>query len=93
MSWREVRESVKRETDRCGGSVVAAVRPSLMAKSSAPRMVVWGWSFQLVEVCRVGRYMAALVEGGEGMCEPSVKMKKVSLYLVERRVRKRAFPW
>ena len=36
--------------------------------------------------------MAALMEGGKGVCEPSVKMKKVSLYFVERRDRNRAFP-
>ena len=37
--------------------------------------------------------MAALVDGGEGRCEPSVYIWNVFLYVVERRVRKRAFPW
>lgn len=46
----------------------------------------------MVEVRRVRRYMVALVEGGERMWEPSVKMKNVFLYLVERRDRKRTFP-
>ena len=59
LEWREFR---------------AKLRPSLMAKSSAERMVVVGCSFQLVVMFSEGRYMAALVDGVEGMCEPSVKI-------------------
>ena len=38
-------------------------------------------------------YTAAVVEGGVGICEPSVKMRVVFLYFVFKSVRKRAFPW
>ena len=47
--WRAVVESVHSVIGVCGGNeVVARVRPSFMAVSSAARMVVWGWSFQFV---------------------------------------------
>lgn len=42
-----------------------------------------------MELHRAGMCMGALVEGREGIWEPSVTMKNVFLCLVERRDRKR----
>ena len=74
MSWRAVRESENRVTEQGGVSVVANLRPSLMAKSSAVRMEAEAGSLQAVAVERTGIYIAAPTKGGAGRREPLVYM-------------------
>ena len=72
MSWRAERESEKRVTEQGEVSVVANLRPSLMAKSSADRIEAEAGSLQAVAVECIGTYIAAPTEGGVGRREPSV---------------------
>ena len=74
MSWRAERESEKRVIEQGEASVVANLRPSLMAKSSAVRMEAEVGSLQAVAVERTGTYIAAPTEGGVRRREPSVYM-------------------
>ena len=67
-----MRESEKRVTEQGEVSVVANLRPSLMAKSSAVRMEAETGSLQAVVVEHTGMYVAAPTMGGAGRREPCI---------------------
>ena len=71
--WRAERESQNKVIAQ-GGRVVAKVRPSRTAKSSAVKIEAVAGSLQAVARVLEGIYIAAPTDGGEGIREPSVYM-------------------